>query len=113
MASSALMILTSCSGLNPLSFLTGGGPNVNGQIGATNNQGLNVNTAAPSVSLKPNARVDTIDQSQGGVKADRIEKVVNNDNSILLIVIAILGWLAPSPKEMARWVRELFKKDKK
>ena len=66
----ALFVVLMLSGLaacgaNPLSLLTGGGPNVaaNVQAGAENNQGINIKTEAPSVSVRPNARVDKIDQS--------------------------------------------------
>jgi hypothetical protein len=62
---SSLLLITGCGGLNPISLLTGGGPNVaaNVQAGAVNNQGINTNTEAPSVTLRPNARVEKIDQS--------------------------------------------------
>jgi hypothetical protein len=88
----SLLLLVGCSGLNPLSLLTGGGPNVaaNVQAGAENNQGVNVKTEAPSVSLRPNARVDSIDQS-----------VVNNvsiEPWMILIMLCLaaggaIGWV--------------------
>jgi len=96
------MLVTSC-GLSPLSLLTGGGPNVaaNVQAGAENNQGINIKTGAPSVSVRPNSRVDAIDQS------------TTNNTTIdpWIILLLILGWLLPSPNEMARWVTGLFRRE--
>ena len=105
LALSALIFLTSCGGLNPISLLTGGGPNVaaNVQAGAENNQGINIKTGAPSVSLRPNAKVETVDQS------------TTNNTTVdpWIVLLLILGWLLPSPNEMARWVTSLFKRNTK
>lgn len=98
-----LMFLTSC-GANPLSLLTGGGPNVAAQVpiavGETvdQNLGISVKQEAPSVTIEPNSKVDKIDQS------------TTNNTSVdpLIIVLLILGWLLPSPNEMGRVVREWF-----
>ena len=73
----------------------------NTQIGKTNSQTVGTtNNIAPTVSLKPNARVDTIDQSNTTI----------NKVDPLLLLIAILGWLAPSPAEIARSIRGLFRR---
>jgi len=97
------LLMVGC-GANPLSLLTGGGPNIaaNVQAGAENNQGINIKTEAPSVTLRPKSRVDTIDQST--------TKNTNIDPWIILLLV--LGWLLPSPNEMVRWIRELFKRKK-
>lgn len=109
------LTLSSC-GASPLSLLTGGGPNVaaNTQIGKTNSQTVGkTENYAPTVSIRPNSRVDTIDQSKTENAVGSSEKVVINNNSILLILIAILGWLLPSPKEIARSIREIFRRKNK
>lgn len=105
LVSGSLLFLTGC-GANPLSLLTGGGPNVAANVpvavgkNVEQTQGISVKTAAPSVSLRPNARVDKVDQS-----------VTNNTTvSFWVLVLLILGWLLPSPNEMARWIRGLFKR---
>jgi hypothetical protein len=99
-----LMFLTSCSNLNPLSLLTGSGTNVaaNVQAGAENNQGVNIKTEAPSVSLRPKSRVETIDQST----------TTNNTTTVdpFLIILLLLGWVLPSPNEISRVVRGWFKR---
>lgn len=59
-----LMLSLSSCGKIP-SFLTGGGPNTaaNVQVGKTNSQTVGVTkNVAPTVSLRPNSRVDTVDQ---------------------------------------------------
>ena len=109
-----LMLTASCS-KGPLSLLTGGGPNVaaNTQIGKTNNQTIGTtNNVAPSVSLRPNARVDTIDQSitDSKVSTDKVESVTFNETPPWIILLLILGWLLPSPNEIARWIASLFKR---
>lgn len=109
-----LFLLPSC-GTSPLNLLTGGGPNVaaNVQAGKTNSQTLGTTeNYAPSVSIRPNSRVDNIDQSKTENTVGTSEEVVINNNSILLIVIAILGWLLPSPNEIARFFREIFRRNK-
>ena len=91
-----------CTG-NPLSLLTGGGPNVaaNTQIGKENNQTLGIsNRNAPSVSVRPKARVDKVDQS--------VTENKTNQADPLLVILLILGWIAPSPSEIARGIRSLF-----
>jgi hypothetical protein len=95
----ALLSLAGCSSLAPLSLLTGGGPNVaaNTQIGKTNNQGINISSTAPEI--RPEAPVDTINQTNNNTEIDP-----------LLLLLLILGWLAPSPSEIGRGILRLFKK---
>ena len=98
------MLTVSCSSLNPLSLLTGGGPNVaaNTQIGKENNQGINT-TIDKSVRpvARPEGPVDTIDQSNN---------TTNNNVDPLLLLLLIIGWLAPSPSEIGRGLLKLFKR---
>lgn len=100
----ALMLTASCGG--PLSFLTGGGPNVaaNTQIGKENNQGVNTTvTRDTSVRpvLRPEAPVETLTQDNS---------TTNNSTEIdpLLLILLVLGWLAPSPAEIGRGVIRLI-----
>ena len=81
-------------------LLTGGGPNVaaNVQAGKTNSQTVGVTkNVAPTVSLKPHSRVETVDQSSS---------TTNDTNPIVWIVFGLLIavamyllYLLPSPKE--------------
>jgi len=98
-----MLALGSCSGISPLGLLTGGGPNVaaNGQIGAENNQGINVDYNSPArvPEIRPEGPVDTINQTTN-----------NNEIDPFLIILLVLGWLAPSPNEIGRGILRLFKR---
>lgn len=110
-----ISISTGCSGLAPLSFLTGGGPNVaaNVQAGKTNSQtvGTTENTSS-SVSIGEDSRVDTIDQSinESKVATENIDNVTVNEVPPWVVLLLILGWLLPSPNEISRWFSQLFKR---
>ena len=94
LALSGLMLLRSCGKIP--SFLSGGGPNVaaNVQLGKTNTQTVGTtNNVAPTVSLRPKARVDTIDQSN---------ETVNNYELPLWVWIVglflfVVGWVTDTP----------------
>ena len=109
-----LMLMVSCS-KGPLSLLTGGGPNVaaNIQAGQTNTQTLGTtNNIAPSVSIRPNARVDSIDQSMTDTKVatDKVDEITINETPPWIILLLILGWLLPTPQEIARSIVNLFRR---
>ncbi len=99
------LFLASCSPLDVAGALLGGGPNVNGQIGAENNQGIttNITREAPTLTVRPKARVDNVDQSTTNI----------TETDPLLIALLIIGWLAPSPGEIARGFMGLFKRKDK
>jgi hypothetical protein len=100
----ALLALSGCGG-GPLSLLTGGGPNVaaNVQAGKENTQ------QAVAVQQKTEAGRDIIQQTNP-VEAENIEEVNIQQTPLWILVLLILGWLLPSPNEIARWIRGLFKK---
>lgn len=93
--------LSSCGG--PLSLLTGGGPNVaaNVQAGKENNQGINTsvdNSLRPV--LRPEGPVETIVQDNSTTKITEMDP--------LLLLLLVLGWLAPSPNEIGRGILKLL-----
>lgn len=99
----ALTLTASCGG--PLSFLTGGGTNVaaNTQIGKENNQGVNTTiTRDTSVRpvLRPEAPVETLTQDNSTTNNTEIDP--------LLLILLVLGWLAPSPAEIGRGAIKLI-----
>jgi len=98
----ATLLLSSCSQLNPLSFLSGG-TNVaaNTQIGKENTQTIGVNNSIRPV-LRPEGPVDTVVQDNSTTK--------NTEVDPLLLLILVLGWLAPSPSEMGRNILKLFRR---
>ena len=109
-----LMLTVSCS-KGPLSLLTGGGPNVaaNVQAGKTNSQTIGTtNNIAPTVSVRPNARVDTIDQSSSTSKVatETVETVVINEVPAWVILLLVIGWLLPTPNQIANSFLSLFRR---
>ena len=100
----ALLALSGCGG-GPLSLLTGGGPNVaaNVQAGKENTQ------QAVAVQQKTEAGRDII-QKTNPVEAENIEEVTIQQTPLWMLILLILGWLLPSPNEIARGIRGLFKK---
>lgn len=101
--------MTGCGG-GPLSFLTGGGPNVaaNVQAGETNSQTVGqTQNIAPTVTLRPQSRVDRIDQSVSSTKADNIENQTINEaptwlvlSLLLAVAVGVIGWMSPQPRNI-------------
>lgn len=94
--------LSSCSQLSSLIPL-GGGTNVaaNTQIGKENTQNLGLNNSIRP-QLRVEAPVDKIIQDTSTTKNTEIDP--------LMLILLILGWLAPSPSEMGRGVLKLFRR---
>ena len=82
--------------LNPMSLLTGGGPNVaaNVQAGAENNQ-----TGAQVGDIIKADTVNTGITPSGSIEA---LNVTNEDIPMWVVLLLILGWVLPSPQEMWR-----------
>jgi len=90
-----VFILSGC--LNAMSLLGGGGPNVaaNVQAGKENNQSVIDNSSDVS------GETVTVDNSQVS-SAGPIEsvKVLNQDIPMWVIILLVLGWMLPSPREI-------------
>jgi len=107
------LFLAGC-GANPLSLLTGGGPNVaaNVQAGRTNAQ--TVGQTAITDQRVSAEQTGPVEQSTGGtaVRTERVERVdvqVRNDTPPWIVILLVVGWLLPSPGEMARGLRKLLR----
>lgn len=99
----SVMTLTgSCSNV-PLNPLTGGGTNVaaNTQVGRENTQTIGISNSVRPV-LRPDGDVETVVQDNSTTKNTEIDP--------LLLILLILGWLAPSPSEMGRGLLKLFRR---
>lgn len=93
------LLLAGCSSL-PLGFLSGGGgPNVaaNTQIGKENRQAF--------------ASFERGDVVRKDIEAGQVEAVTINNEEIppWVLLVALLGWLLPSPSEMGRGIYRLLK----
>lgn len=112
MVLSSLLSVTGC-GSSPLSLLTGGGPNVaaNVQAGKTNQQTVGNSQVVEQKLVRPQA--DTIKQSNDTqrVKADEVQTVVVNEVPAWVIFLLLLGWMLPSPNEIARKVHSLWQRN--
>lgn len=97
-----LLLLSSCG---TIPFLSGGGPNVaaNTQIGKENYQGVNTSIdRSVRPVLRPEGPVETVQQDNSTTNNTEIDP--------LLLILLVLGWLAPSPNEIARGIRDLFRR---
>lgn len=101
----SMLLLSSCSGLSPVSLLTGGGPNVaaNVQVGKENSQ------AVVSQTTRIEAGGDV---QQSRVISNGPGEVTVQEVPPWVVLLLILGWLLPSPGEIARWTINLFKRKK-
>jgi len=97
---------------NPLSLLTGGGPNLaaNVQAGKTNSQTVGTTENTSQKIVRPQARDIRQSKDSNSVRSDSVETVVVNQIPTWLLVsmaaIAVLfgavGWLSPQPKWLKR-----------
>jgi hypothetical protein len=91
-----------------------GGTNVaaNTQIGRENTQTIGQDSRfTPSVNSR--GGIDNVEQSQNKVRTDSVENVQINNIPPWVILLLILGWLLPSPGEMARTIGTLLVRRKK
>ena len=99
MALLASLALSSCGSLP--SFLSGGGTNVAAnvpiavgkEVEQVQGVKLEVNSSNPSVTLRPKARVDTIDQSNNTTTNNELPLWV----WIVFILLFIVGWVTDTP----------------
>lgn len=112
-----LLVLTSTVSCSKLPSLLTGGTQVaaNVQAGKTNTQTLGTtNNIAPTVSVRPNARVDTIDQSNttSKVNTEAVETIVVNEIPVWLVLLfgLLCGFLIPSPQEIIRSIVGVFRR---
>lgn len=100
-----ILLLSGCS--NPLSLLTGGGPNVaaNIQAGKTNSQ-----TVGTTKIVEQKTTSGSIKSVESKVSAEEVKTVVVNEIQPWVILLLILGWLLPSPQEIGRGILRLFTK---
>jgi hypothetical protein len=95
------VVLAGCGG--PLSLLTGGGPNLAAQVQAGKENTQQV------VAYQETTKIgrDSI-QQDNPISAESIKEVNIQQTPIWIILLLVLGWLLPSPNEIARWIRGLF-----
>jgi hypothetical protein len=107
----------SCSSLNPLGFLTGGGTNVaaNTQIGKTNTQTVGTTKVQESRTEFTDTTVERFEQTQdqeNTVKTDSVQNLTINEIPVWVILLLILGWLLPTPTQIGQGIISLFRRNK-
>jgi len=97
------LLLAGC--INPFAMLTSGKPSIaaNVQVGKENTQQVVAN------QTKTEAGRDVIQQSSP-VVAENIKEVTIQQTPLWMMLLLILGWLLPSPNEISRFIRGLFKR---
>jgi len=102
------LLLYGCGVSSLIPSLGGSGTNVaaNTQIGKENNQGINTNVdKSVRPVLRPEGPVETVQQDNSTTNISEINP--------LMLILLILGWLAPSPNEIARGIKSLFTRTKR
>ena len=109
--------LSGCSTVagGAVKMLTGGGPNVaaNVQAGKTNSQTVGTTRVTEQKLVRPQARTIQQSSDENRVRAEQVQTVVVNEVPAWIIIVALVGWLLPSPGEIARWLRKPFQKRKR
>jgi hypothetical protein len=102
-----VLTLAGCTG-GPLSLLTGGGPNVaaNVQAGKENNQGANIQTGEENNQAL--SQFETTNTETTSINSDKVT-ILNQQVPMWYILLLILGWMLPSPREIWRGVTEPFR----
>jgi len=113
LALTLLTVVPAC-GSSPLNLLTGGGPNVaaNVQAGKTNSQTVGTTENTSQKIVRPRARDIRQSSDKNSVRSDAVENLTVNETPLWVILLLILGWLFPSPGEIGRFIRSLFKKER-
>lgn len=108
----ALLLVTGCTGINPLSVLGGGGPNVaaNVQAGAENNQQL---VAQQTINKADRDVVNTTETKQVETQQVDTINITNEKIPVWYIILLVVGWLLPSPPEIGRGIASMFTRKKK
>lgn len=82
--------------------------NTNAQVGQENSQNVGLNNRyGDQKSSSPATRVEQSQGQTNKIKTEAVEKIVVNEMPIWVIVALVIGFLLPSPNEIARNMREL------
>lgn len=104
-------LVTGCKG--PLSLLTGGGPNVaaNTQVAKTATQTIGSTTVTGDQKIENSSgHMVQIQEQQTKLVAENVGKVTINETPIWLIFMLVLGWLLPTPQQIANTIISFFRK---
>jgi hypothetical protein len=100
-----VLLTSTLSSCGLTSLIPTGGTNVaaNTQLGKENNQGVNTSIdRSVRPVLRPEGPVENIQQDNSTTNNTEIDP--------LLLILLVLGWLAPSPSEIGRGLLKLFRR---
>jgi len=100
-----VLLTSTLSSCGLTSLIPTGGTNVaaNTQLGKENNQGVNTSIdKSVRPVLRPEGPVENIQQDNSTTNNTEIDP--------LLLILLVLGWLAPSPSEIGRGLLKLFRR---
>ena len=97
------LLLTSCSSINPLSLLTGGGTNVaaNTQVGKENKQAVVTYEKETNTSAGRDVITTEVIKEVEAGPVERLD-ITNTNIPPWVILLLLLGWLLPTPSQMGR-----------
>jgi len=105
------LLLTGCSALDLINPLSGGGVNSNAQVGKENTQQVVANQTATTNTVQG-------DQITSKVTGDNIKEVSINEVPLWIVMLAIFGWMMPTPTNIWKWFKgeikgifKFFRKD--
>ena len=104
-------LVTGCKG--PLSLLTGGGPNVaaNVQAAKTATQTIGSTTVTGDQKIENRSgHMVQIQEQQTKLVAENVDKVTINETPIWIVLMLLLGWILPTPNQIAKSILGLFKR---
>jgi hypothetical protein len=96
-----------------LSLLTGGGPNVaaNVQAAKTATQTIGSTTVTGDQKIENSSgHMVQIQEQQTKLTAENVDTVTINETPIWMIVLLMLGWILPTPNQIAKSILGLFKR---
>jgi len=101
-----LALLAGCGGLTG-AVVGGLVPDVAANVNAGREVTQGVRQGDTQSVVRPKGDVR---QEANRVRADNLQTVVVNETPPWVILLAVVGWLLPSPGEIGRWVRGLFRR---
>ena len=109
-----LLVLTGVtSSCSPIGLPLGGGPNVaaNTQIGRENTQTIGQDKRFQP-ELRTEGPIETVEQSSNDIKTGSVENLQITNIPFWVVLLLILGWLLPTPTQIAQSFLDLFRRKK-
>lgn len=114
-----LLLVSGCTGGNPLSLLTGSGPNVaaNVQAGETNTQTLGTTEVREVKQVVKQAEVVEQSADENNVRTETVEQLIIETPIGVWWIVAFVLWSLflfwlPSPNQIGQTLLNIFRRNK-